>query len=198
MLCSDQKNALSELMSFCDIRSIVKSLFKATLLVLSGIFLAACGGDHYEANMTYQWSADRRSYKATAVDNSGRPCVEVVCHYLGKAPVEPIDKPIDRDWKTQSTDFYHYQLVNLVDEPIELRALHFRLKTGRGGRIYDTKGVDAIETELGGSVIQPHQFLERHNSWVFGKASQNTLHKIYEAYVGSERLRVDVPLVFSR
>ena len=62
--------------------------------------------------MTYQWSADRRSYKATAVDNSRRPCVEVVCHYLGKAPVEPIDKPIDRDWKTQSTDFYHYQLVN--------------------------------------------------------------------------------------
>ena len=105
---------------------------------------------------------------------------------------------LDRDWKIQNTDFYHYQLVNLVDEPIELRALHFRLKTGRGGRIYDTKGVDAIETELGGSVIQPHQFLERHNSWVFGKASQNTLHKIYEAYVGSERLRVDVPLVFSR
>ena len=56
-----------------------------------------------------------------------------------------MDKPIDRDWKTQNTDFYHYQLVNLVDEPIG-RALHFRLKTGRGGKIYDTKGVDAIET----------------------------------------------------
>ena len=176
----------------------MKHILKAMVLVLSGLFLAACGGDHYEANMTYQWSADRRSYKATAVDNSGRPCVEVVCHYLGKAPAEPMDKPIDRDWKTQNTDFYHYQLVNLVDEPIELRALHFRLKTGRGGKIYDTKGVDAIETELGGSVIHPHQLLERHNSWVFGKANENTLHKIYEAYIGSEMLRVDVPLVFSR
>ena len=50
----------------------MKYILKAMVLVLSGLFLAACGGDHYEANMTYQWSADRRSYKATAVDNSGR------------------------------------------------------------------------------------------------------------------------------
>ena len=88
-------------------------------------FLAACGGDHYEANMTYQWSADRRSYKATA-DNRGALVRWFVI--ISVAPAEPMDKPIDRDWKTQNTDFYHYQLVNLVDEPIELRALHFRSK----------------------------------------------------------------------
>ncbi|MDG1890419.1 MAG: hypothetical protein P8L18_03830 [Verrucomicrobiota bacterium] len=161
-------------------------------------FIAGCSGDKTAGNMHFQWEADGRSYTAEAMDDQGVPWVRLTCRYLGKAPEQPIEQEISRDWRSQNTDFYHYEMTNLLEEDITLMDMSLRLKKGKGGRIYETRGQPAIEKELSGFVLERGGSLKRRNSWVFGKAGANVLHKIYTARAGDRTIKIDTHLVYQR
>ena len=171
----------------------------ASILSLSFLIsISGCGGDKTAGNMSFQWEADGRSYIAIAMDEKGTPWVRLNCSYQGKAPEKPIDQEITRDWQRQNTDFYHYELTNLLEEDITLMDMSFRLKKGRNERIYETRGQDGIEKEFSSFVIEQGGSLERRNSWVFGKGQENVLHKIYTAKAGNSTIKIDTHLVYRR
>ena len=109
-----------------------------------------------------------------------------------------MDTIVRRNWKVEDTDFYHYQLVNLTDKPIELVNVSFRLKKGKGGKIYDTKTQAAIDKDWGGHIIPPRGKLTRRNSWVWGKGDENVLHKIHLARSNGKSFEIDTQLVYKR
>ena len=76
--------------------------------------------------------------------------------------------------------------------------MSFRLKKGRNGRIYETRGQDGIEKEFSAFVIEQGGSLERRNSWVFGMGQENVLHKIYTAKAGNRTIKIDTHLVYRR
>jgi hypothetical protein len=98
----------------------------------------------------------------------------------------------------EDTDFYHYQLVNLTDQPIELVNVSFRLKEGKDGKIFDTKTQAAIDQDWGGHVIPARGKLTRRNAFVWGKGDENVLHKIYLAKTDGKSFEIDTQLVYKR
>ena len=56
----------------------------------------------------------------------------------------------------------------------------------------------AIDKDWGGHLIQPKETLTRRNAWVWGKAKENVLHKIYTARAGGKSFQVDTQLVYKR
>jgi len=173
-----------------------KSIFG--MMALAILVSSGCSGDKMAGDIEVEWDADERSYKAVVNDADGTARVQLVCQYVGKAPEEPIEPPVSRDWKMEDTDFYHYQLVNLTDQPIELVNVSFRLKEGKGGKIFDTKTQSAIDQDWGGHVIPARGKLTRRNAFVWGKGDENVLHKIYLAKTDGKSFEIDTQLVYKR
>lgn len=166
----------------------------AAVLVLAG----CSNSDQVMGNIEYTWNEDGRSYTAIVRDDEDNDMMKLKCTYVGKKPEKPVDTVIRRDWKTEDTDFYHYTLENLINQEIELINVSFRLKHGKGGKVYDTKTQAAIDKDWGGHLIQPKETLTRRNAWVWGKAKENVLHKIYTARAGGKSFQVDTQLVYKR
>ena len=154
--------------------------------------------EHVTGRMDIQWESDGRSYQAIVFNESDQPVVEVRCRYLGKKPEEPIAKPISRDWMQSDTDFYHYELINTSAAAVELLDVSYRLKYGKSGKVYETRGQSRIEDELGGFVIDIGSKLTRRNSWVFGNGKENVMHKIYRAKTEGGVFYIDIHLVYER
>ena len=176
----------------------MKQITKWLGMFLAGLLIAGCSGDKLAGDIEVEWEVDERRYKAIVKDDEGTAQVQLVCQYVGKAPEEPVDTIVRRNWKVEDTDFYHYQLVNLTDKPIELVNVSFRLKKGKGGKIYDTKTQAAIDKDWGGHIIPPRGKLTRRNSWVWGKEDENVLHKIYLARSSGKSFEIDTQLVYKR
>ena len=88
--------------------------------------------------------------------------------------------------------------MNLTDKPIELMSVSFRLKEGKGEKIYDTKGQAAIDSDWGAHIIPPGESLSRRNSWVYGIREENVLHKIYAARTEGVSFKIDTQLVYNQ
>lgn len=162
------------------------------------IGLAGCSGDKVAGDIEVDWEDDQRSYKAIVKDNEGTPRVQLICQYVGKKPEEPVKETITRDWKANDTDFYHYKMVNLTDQPIELSNVSFRLKTGKNEEIYDTKGQGQIDKDWGGHIIPARGNLTRRNAFVWALGAENVLHKIYSAKSAGQEFDIDTQLVYQR
>jgi len=175
----------------------MRKILRYTVAIIFLIALTGCG-DKLAGDIKVEWEADKRSYKAVVKDDDGTARVQLVCQYVGKAPEEPVDTVIRRNWQTQDTDFYHYKLVNLTDKPIELMNVSFRLKEGKGEKIYDTKGQTAIDSDWGAHIIPPGESLSRRNSWVYGIREENVLHKIYTAKTEGVAFKIDTQLVYNQ
>ena len=176
----------------------MKSIIVSVLAGVLGLFISGCSGDDLAGNIDVTWESDERSYKAIVKDNDGIARVQLVCQYVGKKPQEPLDQNMTRDWKSSDTDFYHYQLVNLTDDPVELVNVSFRLKEGKGGKIFDTKTQVAIDKDWGGHIIPARGKLSRRNAFVWGKGDENVLHKIYLAKSAGKSFEIDTQLVYKR
>jgi len=96
----------------------MKQITKWLGMFLAGLLIAGCSGDKLAGDIEVEWEVDERSYKAIVKDDEGTAQVQLVCQYVGKAPEEPVDTIVRRNWKVEDTDFYHYQLVNLTDKPL--------------------------------------------------------------------------------
>ena len=168
------------------------------VLAMGVLVLAGCSGDKLAGNIDVEWDADKRSYKAMVKDEVGDVRVQLICQYVGKEPEEPVEETISRDWKRNDTDFYHYKMVNLTDEPVELTSVSCRLKTGKKGKIYDVKGQDQIDKDWGGHVIPPRGNLTRRNAFVWARGKANVLHKIYQAKSAGQQFDIDTQLVYKR
>ena len=161
--------------------------------------IIGCSNDKLAGDINVTWDPDGRSYKAIVNDKDGNQCVQLVCKYVGKKPEEPIDPiKMTRNWRVNDTDFYHYKLINLTDHPIELVNVSFRLKKGKGGKIYDTKTQQAIDEDWGGHIISARGHLLRRNAFVWGKGDENVLHKIYLAKSDGKSFEIDTQLVYKR
>ena len=108
---------------------------KLGVVICSVVLLSGCSRDKVAGNIEVDWEKDERSYTAIVKDDGGTERVRLECQYLGKAPEEPVETEIKRNWSTDDTDFYHYKMVNLTDKPIELKQVSFRLKKGRFMRL---------------------------------------------------------------
>ena len=171
---------------------------KLGVVICSVVLLSGCSPDKVAGNIEVDWEKDERSYTAIVKDDGGTERVRLECQYVGKAPEEPVETEINRNWSTDDTDFYHYKLVNLTDKPIELVHVSFRLKEGKGGKIYDTKDQKAIEKDWGSAVISANGDLSRRNAWTWGKGTENVLHKIYLAKSDGQSFQIDTQLVYRR
>ena len=173
-------------------------IHKYYLVFFLAVSLVGCSEYKLAGDINVDWDKDGRSYKAIVNDEDGNACVQLVCQYIGKKPEEPLDHNITRDWKTEDTDFYHYKMINLTDKPIELVNVSFRLKTGKDGKVFDTKTQKAIDRDWGGHIIPSRGSLTRRNSIVWGKKDENILHKIYLARTNGNKFEIDTQLVYKR
>jgi len=177
----------------------MKQVFKFVLMTALGLGMSGCSGDKLAGDIDITWQTDGRSYKAIVNSSDGTACVQLTCEYVGKKPEEPLGHiKLTRDWKTSDTDFYHYQMENLTDQPIELVNVSFRLKEGKSGKIYDTKTQIDIDKDWGGHIIPARGILSRRNAFVWGKGDENVLHKIYLAKTGEKSFEIDTQLVYKR
>lgn len=160
--------------------------------------MAGCSGDKLAGDIEVEWEENKRSYKAIVKDEAGTARVQLICQYVGKQPEAPVEETISRDWNKNDTDFYHYKMVNLTDEPVELMSVSFRLKTGKQGKIYDVKGQGQIDTDWGGHIIPPRGNLTRRNAFVWARGQGNVLHKIYLAQSAGQQFEIDTQLVYKR
>ena len=167
------------------------------IAIVGIVFLSGCSGDKLAGDIKIDWD-DGRNYQAVVKDGDGTERVQLICQYIGKGPEQPIKTPISRDWKVSDTDFYHYTMVNLTDHPIELLNVSFRLKEGKGEKIYTTKTQTDIDKSLSGHVLPPRGKLYRRNAWVWGKGNANVLHKIYSARAEGKSFKIDTQLVYKR
>ena len=175
----------------------MKQITKWLGMILAGLLIAGCSGDKLAGDIEVEWEVDERSYKAIVKDDEGTAQVQLVCQYVGKAPEEPVDTIVRRNWKVEDTDFYHYQLVNLTDKPIELVNVSFRLKKGKEERFMTPKRRPR-SIRIGGAYYPTPGKLTRRNSWVWGKEDENVLHKIYLARSNGKSFEIDTQLVYKR
>ena len=166
--------------------------------ICSVVLLSGCSQDKVAGNIEVDWEKDERSYMAIVKDDGGTERVRLECQYVGKAPEEPVETEISRNWSTDDTDFYHFKLVNLTDKPIELKQVSFRLKKGKEGKVYEIKNQKTIELDWGSAVIAPNGDLSRRNAWTWGKGKENVLHKIYLATSDGQTFQIDTQLVYRR
>ena len=175
----------------------MKTYVTLVMTILGILVISGCSGDKLAGDIKIEWDGDR-SYKAIVKDDDGTERVQLDCQYIGKGPEQPMKTPIDRDWKVSDTDFYHITMVNLTDHPIELVNVSFRLKEGKGGKIYATKTQTEIDKSWGAHVLPPRGQLNRRNAIVWGKGKANVLHKIYLAKTEGKSFKIDIPLVYKR
>ena len=171
---------------------------KLGVVICSVVLLSGCSRDKVAGNIEVDWEKDERSYTAIVKDDGGTERVRLECQYVGKAPEEPVETEISRNWSTDDTDFYHFKLVNLTDKPIELKQVSFRLKKGKEEKVYEIKNQKAIESDWGSAVIAPNGDLSRRNAWTWGKGKENVLHKIYLATSDGQTFQIDTQLVYRR
>ena len=171
---------------------------KLGVVICSIVLLSGCSRDKVAGNIEVDWEKDERSYTAIVKDDGGTERVRLECQYVGKAPEEPVETEISRNWSTDDTDFYHFKLVNLTDKPIELKQVSFRLKKGKEGKVYEIKDQKTIESDWGSAVIGSNGDLSRRNAWTWGKGKENVLHKIYLATSDGQTFQIDTQLVYRR
>ena len=147
-------------------------------------------------NMSFEWSSDKRSYTAIAKTKAGKEMVKVDCRYVGKKPDEKMEEPISRDYRVNTTDFYHYKFINLTDKTITLESVDYRFDRGQYKKIFQRKTQRDIADYMNSSILEPKGTLERKNSWVWGKFNPDVLHKIYHARAEGEEFLIDVHLTF--
>ena len=166
-----------------------KSLFRTFRLTFLSFlllqFLNSCSlDDSVSADLAQaDWMRTNQREFITVWSVNDIPFIEVTLEYTGKEP-DLLDSGIlpDYDWKVKNTDFYNCSFRNLTDVPIELVEVYFELEKGKW-RNENPQGAERIASRWGSNSIAPHETIQRKNSWVWGKGSENTLNKTYTATI---------------
>ena len=166
-----------------------KSLFRTFRLTFLSFlllqFLNGCSLDNSVSADLAQadWIRTNQREFITVWSVDDIPFIEVTLEYTGKEP-DLLDSGIlpDYDWKVKNTDFYNCSFRNLTDVPIELVEVYFELEKGKW-RNENPQRAEHIASRWGSNSIAPHETIQRKNSWVWGKGSENTLNKTYTATI---------------
>ena len=154
---------------------------------------------NYYGNVEYEWDSDDKSYTATVRDKAGNDLVQIDCRYIGNKPEGSFQGNMSRDYRSNHVDFYDYKLTNLTDKEISLERVDYRFDRGQYKKIFKRKTKSEISEYMNGNTLDLNGFLERKNSWVWGKFNPDILHKIYHAKVsGGADFVIDVQLTYKK
>ena len=162
---------------------------------------AGCGSYNstYYGNITYNWQENLKSYNAIVKDNNNKEIIRIECEYIGNKPKGKIKGGINRDYKKNHVDFYNYKIFNLTKENIKLKKVKYRFDKGQYKKVFSIKNENEISEDLNGNIIFSNSFLERKNSWVWGKFNPDVLHKIYTAETDSGYIfEIDIHLKYQK